>query len=301
MREEPGCDPEALAVLLDEMEKLAVHRGRRFIAWEYLFDFGGGAPPWMSGMAQATAIQSLARAADLLGQPRYLKTARRALGAFETLPPTGVRAVGPAGGIHYLQYSFAPRLWIFNAFLQSLIGLYDYSEATGDERARKLFDDAEPEAREELPLSDLGDWSRYNYAGHESSPDYHELLREFLQSMCSRRLGAPYCTYARRYRGYQTDPPVLELNVPELTQKGDLTAIRFNVSKLSAVEITISKGEKVALHEIATFSRGARSFLWRPRSRGLYTVKLGAKELRTGLGLKDRGTTEIEVEPDPEA
>ena len=184
-------------------------------------------------------------------------TARRALGAFETLPPTGVRAVGPAGGIHYLQYSFAPRLWIFNAFLQSLIGLYDYSEITGDERARRLYDEAEPEAREELPLTDVGDWSRYNYAGHESSRDYHELLREFLQSMCSRRLGEVYCTYARRYRGYQTDPPVLELNVPELTTKGDLTAIRFSVSKLSAVEVTITKGEKVALHEIATFRRGA--------------------------------------------
>jgi hypothetical protein len=252
-------------------------------------------------MAEATAIQALARAADLLGRPDYLKTARRALGAFQTLPPTGVRAVGPAGGIHYLQYSFAPRLWIFNAFLQSLIGLYDYSEATGDVRARKLFDDAEPEAREEVPLSDLGDWSRYNYAGHESSPDYHELLREFLQSMCSRRLGAIYCTYARRYRGYQTDPPVLTLNVPELTEKGDLTAIRFRISKLSAVEVTITKGEKVALNKIATFSRGAGSFLWRPRSRGLYTVRLGAKELRTGQGLKDRGTAEIEVEPDPEA
>ena len=301
VREEPECDPQALALLLGEMEKLAVWRGRRFIAWEYMFDFGGGAPPWMSGMAQATAIQALARAADLLDQPRYLKTARRALGAFETLPPAGVRAVGPAGGIHYLQYSFAPRLWIFNAFLQSLIGLYDFSEATGDERSRKLFEDAEPEAREELPLSDVGDWSRYNYLGHESSPDYHELLREFLQSMCSRRLGAPYCTYARRYRGYQTDPPVLELNVPELTQKGDLTAIRFTISKLSAVEITVTKGERVAFHRISTFRRGARSFLWRPRSRGLYTVKLGAKELRTGLGLKDRASVEIEVEPDPDA
>ena len=244
VRDEPGCDRAALALLLDEMEKLAVRRGRRFIAWEYLFDFGGGAPPWMSGMAQATAIQALARAADLLEQPRYLETAKRALGAFETLPPTGVRAVGPAGGIHYLQYSFAPRLWIFNAFLQSLIGLYDYSKATGDERARELFEEAEPEAREELPLSDLGDWSRYNYPGHESSPDYHELLREFLQSMCSRRLGEPYCVYARRYRGYQTDPPVLELNVPELTQKGDLTAIRFRISKLSAVEVTITKGRR---------------------------------------------------------
>ena len=99
VRDEPRLRPRRRSrALLDEMEKLAVQRGRRFIAWEYLFDFGGGAPPWMSGMAQATGIQALARAADLLDQPRYLKTARRALGAFETLPPTGVRAVGPAGG-----------------------------------------------------------------------------------------------------------------------------------------------------------------------------------------------------------
>ena len=302
VRDESDCAPKALARLLDEMTRFAVWRSRRFVAWEYMFHFGGGAPPWIRGMADATGIQALGRAAELLDRPDYLKTARRALGAFETPPPVGVRAVGATGGIAYLQYSFAPRLWIFNAFLQSLIGLYDYSTATGDERAMKLFEDAEPEARKEIPLSDVGDWSLYNYAGHESSPDYHELLREFLQSMCSRRLGKLYCTYAKRYRGYQTDPPVLRLNVPELTEKGDLTAIRFNVSKLSAVEVTVTKGNgKLALHRIATFRRGAGSFLWRPRSRGLYTVKLGAKELRTGRGLKDRGSTEIEVEPDPGA
>jgi len=301
-RGEAACDRPALRKLLDEMERLAVHRTRSYWAWEYQFSFDGGTPPWISGMAEATAIQSLARAADLLDRPDYLRTARRALGAFETLPPRGVRAVGAAGGIAYLQYSFAPRLWIFNAFLQSLIGLYDYGKATGDERAMKLFEDAEPEARKEIPLSDVGDWSRYSYAGAESTADYHELLREFLQSMCSRRLGQIYCTYARRYRGYQTDPPVLTLNVPELTQKGDLTAIRFRVSKLSAVEITITKGNgKVAMNRIETFRRGAGSFLWRPRSRGFYTVRLGAKELRTGRGLKDRGSAEIEVEPAPEA
>ena len=301
VREEPGCDRAVLARVLDEMQGLAAWRGRRFIAWEYMFSFGGGAPPWMSGMAQATAMQAYARAAELLGRPDYLTTARRALGAFETLPPIGVRAVGATGGIAYLQYSFAPRLWIFNAFLQSLIGLYDYSELTGDERARKLYDEAEPEARREVPLSDVGDWSLYNYAGHESSSDYHELLREFLQSMCSRRLGEVYCTYAKRYRGYQVNPPVLDLDVPELTMKGQLTAIRFSVSKLSAVEVTISKGDKVALNRVATFRRGGGSFLWRPRSRGLYTVRLAAKELRTGRGLKDRGSADLEVEPAPGA
>jgi hypothetical protein len=29
----------------------------------------------------------------------------------------------------------------------------------------------------------------------------------------------------------------------------------------------------------------------------MFTVRLGAKELRTGLGKKDRAATEIEVEP----
>ena len=73
------------------------------------------------------------------------------------------------------------------------------------------------------------------------------------------------------------------------------------MSKLSAVEVTITKNGKVALDSVRTFRRGAGSFVWRPRSRGLYTVKVAAKELRTGRGMKDRGTTEVEVEPDPDA
>ena len=50
-------------------------------------------------------------------------------------PPTGVRTTGFAGGVHYLQYSFAPRLYIFNAFLQSLIGLHDFGRIADDDRA----------------------------------------------------------------------------------------------------------------------------------------------------------------------
>ena len=122
--------------------------------------------------------------------------------------------------MHYLQYSFAPRLFIFNAFLQSLIGLHDFGQLADDERARGLFRAAEPEARQEIPLSDVGDWSLYNYAGHESNGDYHELLREFLESMCTRRLGPLYCDYARRYRGYQIDPPELTWKGPDARDRG---------------------------------------------------------------------------------
>ncbi len=295
-RGEPECDEAALRTILDEMTALAVKRGRRFIAWEYLFYFGGGYPPWMSGMAQATGIQAYARASQLLAEPSYVETAKRALGAFETLPPTGVRTTGPAGGVHYLQYSFAPRLWIFNAFLQSLIGLHDFAKITADERAQRLYDEAEPEARKEVPLSDVGDWSRYSYAGNESTAEYHELLREFLQSMCTRRLGAEYCDYARRYRGYQVDPPVLTYRGPAAGTADRPVAISFTVSKLSAVELTVTRPDgRVVFSRLATFRRGGGSFSWTPRGPGFFTVSLGAKELRTGYGKKDRVSAEVEV------
>jgi hypothetical protein len=298
-RGEASCDEAGLRRLLDEMESFAVKRSSKFIAWEYSFGFDGGAPPWISGMADATGIQAYARASDLLGEPHYVKVARKALGAFETPPPLGVRTVGFAGGVHYLQYSFAPRLYIFNAFLQSLIGLRDFGKITGDERATELFEEAEPEAEEEIPYSDVGDWTRYSYRGPEANHDYHELLREFLASMCSRRLGEIYCKYADRYRGYQVDPPELTYTGPEQATAKRLTSIRFQVSKLSAVEAKVYRGDKLVFSKLATFRRGVGAFAWRPRGPGLFTLRLGAKELRTGLGKKDKASTEIEVDPAP--
>jgi hypothetical protein len=299
-RREASCDEAALRRILDEMTELAVKRGRRFIAWEYLFHFGGGTPPWMSGMAQATGIQALGRAADLLGEPKYAETARRALGAFAARSPGGVRTTGPRGGVHYLQYSFAPRLYIFNAFLQSLIGLYDFDRIVGDGRARRLYDQAEPEARAEVPLSDLGDWSRYSYAGNESTRDYHELLREFLASMCSRRLGPLYCEYARKYRGYQVDPPEIRYEGPGQATEDMPVALRFNVSKLSAVQVTVRRaGGRVVFDRLATFRRGSGAFTWTPRGPSTFTVRVAAKELRTGLGKRDSDSAEIAVENRP--
>jgi D-glucuronyl C5-epimerase C-terminus len=289
------CRREGLRKLLDEMISMAVRRSRRFIAWEYMFDFGGGSPPWISGMAQATGIQALGRAAKLLREPRYNEVAARALGAFDARPPTGVRTRGFRGGTHYLQYSFAPRLYIFNAFLQSLIGLYDYARLSGDMSALDRYIRAEPEARREIPYSDVGDWSRYHYLGREANHDYHELMRELLQSMCNRRLGHLYCDYAERYRGYQVDPPELVYTGPDTATRNRYTRIRFSLSKLSAVEIHVYRAGKLAMYRLATFRRGGGSFLFRPRRTGVFTVRLAAKELRTGLGKKDRATGEFEV------
>jgi LAS superfamily LD-carboxypeptidase LdcB len=293
----PTCDEAGLRRLLDEMAELAVRRSRRFIAWEYAFHFGGGSPPWISGMAQATGIQALGRAAQLLGDPRYVEVAREALGAFETRPPRGVRTGGPTGGVHYLQYSFAPRLYIFNAFLQSLIGLYDFARLAGDGRAQGLYAAAEPAAREEVPLSDVGDWSRYSYRGAESSRDYHELLREFLASMCSRRLGPLYCDYADRYQGYMVDPPEVSYTGPQSATARQPVSLRFQVSKLSAVEVKVQRGGEVVFSRLATFRRGGGAFSFRPGGPGSFTVRVAAKELRTGLGKRAADSAPLDVQP----
>ena len=299
-RGEPSCDEGALRRILKEMTALAVKRDRRFIAWEYLFYFGGGSPPWMSGMAQATGIQALGRASQLLHEPKYARTARRALGAFDTAPPIGVRTTGPRGGTAYLQYSFAPGLYIFNAFLQSLIGLHDFARITGNARALRQYRAAEPEARAQVPYSDVGDWSLYNYAGHESSPDYHELLREFLQSMCIRHLGPIYCRYAKKYRGYQVDPPKVSYDGPLTATEDEPTSLRFSVSKLSVVEVTVRRPDgRVVFDRLATFRRGSGAFTWTPKGPSTFTIRVAAKELRTGMEKRGSDTAEVTVENRP--
>ena len=70
------CKRNMLHALLDSMMRVASRRGG-FKAWEYWFPFGGGSPPWASGMATATGMQALARGAIFFGEPRYMTAASR--------------------------------------------------------------------------------------------------------------------------------------------------------------------------------------------------------------------------------
>jgi hypothetical protein len=283
------CDEAGLRKLLSELIATSTKRGG-FKTWEYYFEFGGGRPPWISGMAQATAIQAFARASELLKDPSYLTHARAAFGAFRRPAPVGVRTTGPFGGVHYLQYSFSPGLYIINAFLQSLIGLYDYAEITGDRKARRLFLAGEPEARKELQANDIGDWSTYSYRGAASTYEYHELLREFAASMCSRLREKVYCDTSKRFLSDMTDPAEVELLGPDLVTKGRTVDIRFSISKLSAVQVTVTRNGKVALDKLGTYRRGTWSLPWRPGAAGTYRIRVATKEMRTGRSLRSSVT-----------
>jgi D-glucuronyl C5-epimerase-like protein len=176
----------ALGELLNEAAPLATHRAGG-IAWEYLFQFDGGLPPWTSGLSQGTALQAFSRGFAKLHNPAYLSTAQQALGIFQHSPPEGVRVATPAGA-EYAEYTYAPSDRILNGFIQAVIGLYDYTSITQDPLGQQLFEAGDAEARAEVPHYDTGAWSLYDQH-EESNLNYHELLTEFLEHLCTRTKG----------------------------------------------------------------------------------------------------------------
>lgn len=281
---------ENVVLMLDELIPLAARRGSG-IAWEYYFRFGGGVPPWTSALSQGTALQALSRAAKRLGDPSYLDVGRQALGLFREAPPTGVRVRTPAGA-HYLIYSFAPGQRVLNGFIQSLNGLFDFADVSADASVKELFDDGEAQAERETPSYDTGAWSLYSQGGAESTLDYHVLLRDFLKGLCSRTDETVFCRTDERFTTYLKQPPALRV-ISRRARGGRTGAIRFRLSKVSRVGMTVLRGSTPVFSTSASVGHGTRSYSWRaPRVPGAYTVRLSAVDLSGNRG-SATGTLEV--------
>jgi hypothetical protein len=263
--------------LLGELLPLVAYRGGS-PTWEYYFAFGGGSPPWTSAMSQGTAIQALGRSAVLLEDASYRELAASALGLFEQEPPLGVR-VGTASGAHYLLYSFAPGLRVLNGFLQSVIGLYDFAQSSGDPRARALFDAGDAEARAAVPSYDTGAWSLYSLQ-RESDLGYHNLVRTFLRRLCERTGAATYCETAERFTRYLDVAPAIE-PLTRRIRAGRRTELEFRLSKISRVGVrVVDASGSTVFATSGTVGFGERGFRWsRPARAGSYTIRLSATDL----------------------
>jgi len=212
--------------------------------------------------------------------------AQRALAIFEAPTPQGVRVPAEKGD-HYAIYSFAPSLRVLNGFIQSLVGLHDYARLSGDPRGTALFAAAEPEARYEVPLYDTGAWSLYSRgsSSRESDLGYHDLLTGFLEGLCERTDVPVYCETALRFTEYKTVPPVVEVR-PRTLRGGTDGRVNFELSKISSVDLRITRGTKVVeARPFGVVGYGRRSFGWEvPRTRGEYTVELVVRDLAGNPG-----------------
>lgn len=187
--------------LMSEMIPLASRRAGG-MTWEYYFRFDGGVPPWTSAMSQGTALEALGSGYNAVHDPSYISLGKSALPVFTVSPSRGVGVPTPIG-IRYVQYTFdaARSDEIINAFLQALIGMYTFAQASHSPLAQHLFDAGNAEAKAELPSFDTGSWSLYQ-PGVRDSASYHELVTGFLQQLCGMTHAQLYCATAARFKSY---------------------------------------------------------------------------------------------------
>ena len=276
--------------VLSQIIPLAVNRAGGLV-WEYYFQFDGGQPPWTSAMSQGTGIEALTRAYLASHQASYLQLAHEALPVFTAPPPVGVR-VPTALGARYVQYTFEPSTLILNAFLQSLIGLYDYAQVSHDPLAQQLFAAGNAEAESEVPRFDTGAWSLYQ-PGIEDTLSYHELVTGFLQQLCTRTHAPIYCVTAQHFTAYLTTPPTLQL-LTQTVHKGKTSSISFRLSKVSHVGIVVvGPGGNTLFSTSASFPYGVHSFTVPPlKHKGTYSIRLAATDLAGNFG-RTVGTIQV--------
>jgi hypothetical protein len=280
------CRRAALRRALDRLAGLATRRDGG-LAWEYLFAFGGGRPPWISGMAQGTAVQALARGAYVLRDGRYLRLARRALRAFERPPPLGV-AVPAAGGTRYVMYSFAPGLRILNGELQALSGLKDLAVVSGSATARDLFAAGERAARPAVAAFDTGSWSRYSAGGAPSTLGYHQLLGSFLGDLCLRTHRDAYCAAHRRFARYEQPPPRVTLAQVGPARAGRPARLRVTLSRLAWVRLRAGSPGGARTVRDVRLPAGAHTLTFTPPRPGTYQLQLLALGLTGPWTMRER-------------
>jgi D-glucuronyl C5-epimerase C-terminus len=253
-----------------------VSAGRGKTVWEYTFPFGGGRPPWTSGMAQASAAQTLAWGADILGDRSLRSLARRAYRAI----PRRLTLRLPAG-LWVQHYSFSG-LVVLNSQLQTALSIGDYARRTGDAKARRFAARLRASSARLLPSFDTGYWSLYS-PRNESPLSYHLYVIQLLRKLWHRTGNELWRNTAATFHRYTMEPPFLrggpslKLLYPRPVDGfRDETTVSFWLSKKSTVTLRLP-----GLRRTMYLGKGRYRVTWRPTgvAPGRYRPRLTAFDL----------------------
>ena len=246
------------------------------LGWEYYFRFGGGRPPWLSGMAQAVAAQALSRTATLLADPALTAASQR---VYRTVPAL-TRRIGGRPWVRL--YSFSD-VAVLNAQLQAIVSLQDYATQTGDQQAAALTAQLQGAATALLPRFDTGAWSLYSLGGAEAPLEYHTYVVRLLMLLARRTQDPTLTQYAQRFSADLRQPPAVRPGAPPAAiypwpADGYRDGARyvFWISKRSTVRLQVEDGGAASV-----VSRGWHSIVWSPgkRAPGIYTAYVHAVDL----------------------
>ena len=274
----------SLAVALVDRAQPTANGG---LAWDYLFPFDGGRPPWTSGMAQAAFAQAYSRAATNLDDPTYLDTAAKAFTAAQAL--TRGLPVGPWVRL----YSFSS-LAVLNAQLQTALSIGEYARTSGDPNAVLFADRLMSAAAAMLPQFDTGSWSLYSLGGTEASLHYHKYVVDLLKRLSQLDDRPQWLEYATLFGDDLTTPPdvtpVSSVKVVYPVPRDgfrDQASVTFQLSKTATVRLAVA-GERSPY----TLRPGRHTLTWDPGTRPAqsYAAKLVATDVAGN-------TTEVPVGP----
>ncbi|HET7572811.1 MAG TPA: D-glucuronyl C5-epimerase family protein [Gaiellaceae bacterium] len=255
-------DEERTRQLADALLARAIPR-KGTLLWEYPFPYGRGRPPWASGLAQAVAAQSLARAGALLGDRRLQVAARK---AYRAIP--GRLDLGTSAGPWVRLYGFDREI-VLNAQLQSVLSVQEYGETTGDVPAQTYARRLLGAARGLFSRFDTGDWSRYELGGGYAKRSYQEFVTDLLGKL-AKQTGDPFWQDASaRFVNYTYEPPVVTQPTPPPTllafpqpADGWLDSVQIPIALSKRASLTL-----VVAGQISTYSKQARGehvLTWTP-------------------------------------
>lgn len=172
--------------------------------WEYRETLRA---PWYSALAQGQGISLLVRAHQMASDGRFADIAERALQAFFwPVDDGGVTFTDAAGDLWLEEYLVNPPTHILNGMIWAAWGLRDFFLATGDPRAKNLFDRLTQTLLRNLQRYDVGFWSLYELSGTRmpmmASSFYHRLHIVQLRVMAKLTGEAEFDRTAERWEGY---------------------------------------------------------------------------------------------------
>ncbi len=178
--------------------------------WEYHFPWSHDLiPPWISSLAQSTALSTLLRAWLMSGEQRFLDVALCAFNSMDTEIEDGGVKHSTKDGVTFEESAILPANTVLNGFIFSIWGVLEFFIATGDPRAMELVKISADTLIQLLPKYDLGFWSRYHLYNSKtmlpsvSSTFYHNVHVAQLDVMGHLLPNAAFKSTASRWGKYE--------------------------------------------------------------------------------------------------
>lgn len=193
--------------------------------WPYQFDWFESKAPWFSALAQSRGVSVMLRAGRLSGDDRFIESAHRAVSRFEVpLADGGYLHTFESTGIPYFEeYPLSPSA-VMNGFLATVFGLWELTELTGAESARRKLNLALDSLEQMLPAYDCGWWTLYDRRGYPEHPNvqsvfYHRMVVDYMRVLVTLDDRPAFRDLRQRWEGYNTGPARLKATLAKLKFK----------------------------------------------------------------------------------